>query len=98
MRRPTAWHDKALILFLLDTGLRASKLCALTVGNVDLKNGQVLVKHGPGGGAKGSRGRVVFLGQTARRALWRYLATRDDGEDANAPLFWGKLHRRMNRG
>lgn len=95
MRWPTARRDKALILFLLDTGLRASELCALTIGDVDLKTGQIRVKHGPGGGAKGSRGRVVFLGQTARRTLWRYLTTRDDPD---APLFWGKLHRRMNKG
>jgi len=71
MRRPTARRDRALILLLLDTGLRASELCELNVGDVDLKLGQVRVKHGANGGAKGGKGRVVFLGQTARRALWR---------------------------
>ena len=98
MRRPTARRDRALILFLLDTGLRASELCALSVGDVDLKTGQVDVKHGQNGGAKGGKGRVVYLGKTARRSLWRYLASRADGADQDAPLFVGKLHRRMNKG
>jgi integrase/recombinase XerD len=82
---------------LLDTGLRASELCALNVGDVDLKSGQVRVKHGDPGGAKGGKGRVVFLGQTARRSLWRYLATRQDGDEPDAPLFLGKWQRRMNK-
>ena len=30
--------------------------------------------------------------------MWRYLATRDDGEDPDAPLFLGKLQRRLNKG
>lgn len=110
MRRPTARRDRALILVLLDTGLRASEVCALNVGDVDLKSGQVRVKHGEPGGAtlwppapygrgqgQGGKGRVVFLGQSARRSLWRYLATCQDGQDADAPLFLGKLHRRMNK-
>ncbi len=29
----------------------------------------------------------MFLGKTSRRVLWRYLAERTDGEDAEAPLF-----------
>ena len=98
MRRPTAHRDRALILTLLDTGLRASELCALTVGDVDQATGQVVVTHGEAGGAKGGRGRVVYLGQVARRALWRYLASRDDGEERGAPLFLGKGQRRMNKG
>jgi len=30
---------------------------------------------------------MVYLGKVARRALWRYLAEREDGEGPNAPLF-----------
>ena len=63
MRRPTAKRDRAIILMLLDTGLRASELCKLRVGDVDLRTGRVDVRHGPKGGAKGGKGRMVFLGR-----------------------------------
>jgi len=91
MQRPTARRDQAIILTLLDTGLRASELCSVRVGGVDLKTGRVHVRHGRSGGAKFGKGHVVFLGKAARRALWRYLPGREDGEDPDAPLFTGKL-------
>lgn len=87
MRRPSANRDQAIILTLLDTGLRAGELCALNVGDVDQKTGKVNVKHGSVGGAKGGKGRFVYLGKVARKAVWRYLANREDGEDPDAPLF-----------
>jgi len=97
MRRPTARRDRAIILTLLDTGLRATELCSLTIGDVDQKMGRIEVKHGPRGGAKGNKGRVVFLGKSARRVLWRYLAEREDGEDPDAPLFLGIFNRPLNK-
>ncbi len=97
MRRATARRDQAIILTLLDTGLRASELSALKVGDVDLKSGKVLVKHGRLGGAKGGKGRTVYLGKAARRAVWRYLAERADGDDVEAPLFLVKYDRPMNK-
>jgi integrase/recombinase XerD len=87
MRRPTANLDEALILVLVDTGLRALELCSLKVGDVEIKRGKVEVKHGVEGGAKGGKWRIVDLGKVARGALWRYLAQREDGEDPYAPLF-----------
>jgi integrase/recombinase XerD len=87
MRRPTANRDQAIILVLVDTGLRALELWSLKVGDVEIKRGKVEVKHGVEGMAKDSKGRMVYLGKVARRALWRYLAEREDGEDPNAPLF-----------
>lgn len=96
MRRPTARRDRALILSLLDSGLRASELCALKIGDVDLKTGRTEVRHGRRGGAKGGKGRTVFLGKTTRRFVWRYVAEREDGEDLEAPLFAGRWERPMN--
>ena len=60
MRRPTASRNIALML--LDTGMRASEVCSLAVGDVDLKTGKVEIKQGPQGGAKGSKGRTVYRG------------------------------------
>jgi integrase/recombinase XerD len=84
MRRPTARRDVALILLLLDTGLRASECARLTVGDVDQETGAVAVR--PWRSGLKSRPRVVYLGARARRALWRYLATRGVLR-ASDPLF-----------
>ena len=81
-------RDQAIILTLMDTGLRAMELCKLLIGDVDLKTGRVEVKHGVEGGAKGGKGRMVYLGKITRKALWRYLAEREDGDDPNASSFW----------
>lgn len=97
MRRPTARRDRAIILTLLDTGLRASELCSLRIGDVDLKSGKVIVRHGVAGGSKGGKGRTVFMGKSTRRAVWRYLADREDGTDSEAPLLLGKSYRPMNK-
>lgn len=66
-------RDAAVVLCLLDTGLRASEFCALDVADVDLKTGAVQVRRG-----KGGKGRVAFLGAKARKALLKYLMTRGE--------------------
>jgi len=86
-RQPTAKRDEAMILFLLDTGLRASELCHLKIGEVDMRTGKVIIKHGDEGGAKGGKGRTVFIGKSTRRVVWRYLVDREDREDSDAPIF-----------
>lgn len=96
MRRPTANRDQSILLVLVDTGLRALELCSLKVGDVEIKRGKVEVKHGVEGGAKGGKGRMVYLGKVARRALWRYLAEREDGEELDAPLFTVYGDRKFN--
>jgi len=85
MARATAVRDKAILLVLLDTGLRAAELCALTVGDVDLASGEVRVRRG-----KGGRGRLVYLGAAARRAVWRSLLERGR-PTGEAPLFCGRF-------
>ena len=97
MRRPSAHRDQAIVLVLLDTGLRATELCSLIVNDVDLKTGKVTVRHGVAGGAKGGKGRTVYLGKVARKAVWRYLASREDGDDPKAPLFISHADRPFNK-
>jgi integrase/recombinase XerD len=64
-------RDKALCLFLLDSGVRASELVALKVGDVDLKSGVVIVKMG-----KGQKARTTYIGAHTRKQLRRYFAER----------------------
>lgn len=65
-------RDKAICLFLLYSGVRASELIALNVGDIDLKTGIVTVRRG-----KGQKGRNTVVGATTRKQFRRYLATRD---------------------
>lgn len=97
MRRPSANRDQAIVLMLLDTGLRATELCSLIINDVDLKTGKVTVRHGIAGGAKGGKGRTVYLGKVSRKAVWRYLASREDGDDPDAPLFISHAERPFNK-
>ena len=97
MRRASGYRDRALILMLLDTGLRATELCSLLIADLDMTTGKVTVKHGVAGGAKGKKGRIVYMGKVTRKTVWRYLASREDGQDPTAPLFIGKYNRPLNR-
>ncbi|HVC32445.1 MAG TPA: tyrosine-type recombinase/integrase [Chloroflexota bacterium] len=81
MKRDTALRDRAIIMTLLDTGLRATECTNLRVKDVELTSGKVYVHLG-----KGRKDRLVYLGKESRRILWRYLKTRGRfGE--NEPLF-----------
>lgn len=71
-------RDRAIVLVLLDTGLRVSELCALNVADFDVTTGALTVHQG-----KGRKDRVVYLGAKAKRALLKHLAARP----AAAPLF-----------
>lgn len=70
-KRPTAIRDRAIIMVLVDTGLRASELCTLTVADYNPRRGDLLVQHG-----KGDKERTVPLGNRAADALDDYLTTR----------------------
>ena len=72
-------RNQCVLLFLLDTGIRASELCALKISDVDLKTGKVSVQ------GKGSKERQCYLGKVTRRSLWRYVADREAEPDD--PLF-----------
>lgn len=60
-------RDRAIILFLLDTGCRVGGLCSLTLSALDLPNHRATVIE------KGSRGRLVYFTDAALEALmlWR---------------------------
>lgn len=61
---------RAAMLLLLDSGLRASEICSLTVGDLHLKEGYAIVM------GKGRVERRVEFGPRTGQAIWRYLASR----------------------
>jgi len=72
----------ALVLALLDSGLRASELVGLRVGDVDMRSGLAVVM------GKGGKQRQVRMGTKARAAIVRMLGYRENA-DASAPLWAG---------
>lgn len=96
-RRKKFTMRRAIILTLIDSGLRASELCSLRIVDLDQKTGIITIRHGVNGGAKRGKARFVYLGKTARKVVVRYLAEREDGENAEALLLLGKSGYPLNR-
>lgn len=67
-------RDKAILETFFSTGLRLSELCSLS-RHLDLKRGEVTVR------GKGDKLRVVFISDSARRAIQNYLGKRTDAEE-----------------
>jgi integrase/recombinase XerD len=64
-----AIRDRAMLELVYSSGLRASEICGLTLQQVDLEHGFVRVF------GKGSKERVVPLGEKARDAVQAYLGS-----------------------
>lgn len=77
-------RDRAIVLFMADSGMRRGEVCALNWGDVDMQSGLVRVKQG-----KGRKDRSAVVGATARRALLAYRRTIEKHAD-NDPLFQAK--------
>jgi integrase/recombinase XerD len=63
-------RDKAIVLFMADSGLRRSETINLNWGDVNINNGLVRVKQG-----KGRKDRASVVGAVVRRALLKYRKT-----------------------
>jgi site-specific recombinase XerD len=70
-------RDKAMMLFLLDTGIRASELLAMNINDIIIMNGEILIRQG-----KGRKSRNVFIGSKTRKAIRAYLKRRKDNNSA----------------
>lgn len=68
-------RDVALLLVMLDSGLRASEVLNLDWADVSLATGAVRVRAG-----KGAKDRTTFIGPRTRKALTKYRLTRAEGE------------------
>lgn len=60
-------RNEALLLFMLDTGCRATEVISLRTTDLDLTNSKVQIR------GKGNKIRTVFVGRQAKRALFAYL-------------------------
>jgi integrase/recombinase XerD len=78
-------RDRALVLFLLDTGVRAKELVNLQGDDLDMREGSARIRSG-----KGRKDRVVYLGAQTRKALLRYYA--EVGKPAAGEPLWPSLH------
>lgn len=74
-------RDRALILVLLDSGMRVGELCALRIEDTQRTGGQLSVL------GKGGKRRKVYLGTKAQRSVQEYLARCRPGADPGEPLF-----------
>jgi site-specific recombinase XerD len=72
-------RNEAVLLFLLDTGVRADELCRLKMSEVDLAGKRALVL------GKGGKKRTVYIGGATTRAVLQYL--REQGREPRQPLF-----------
>lgn len=90
-RRPTGLRDEAIILVLVDTGLRASELCSLTIGDYDKGRNRIHVRRG-----KGGKARYVAVGTRTAKALWLYMTKRHNTKPSD-PLFATQTDRFMQR-
>jgi len=97
-KRPTATRDRAIILLLLSSGIRASELCGIRISDIDMKARELLVR-GKGRG-KDSKERLVPFGTRTQRALWRYMVEFEEDRSETGRLFVVDLKdpRQMGRG
>jgi len=82
-------RDQAIILGLVDTGGRRGEILSLNYRDVDLVTGEVRILR-----AKGDKFRSVFLGDRSRKALKKYLKTREDLRP-ESPLFANQEGQRL---
>jgi site-specific recombinase XerD len=76
----TKSRDKALMLFLVDSGMRRSEARNLNWIDVDIPSGVVNIRR-----SKSKKARSVFIGVKTRRALLRYRRTLS--HEDNDPVF-----------
>ncbi|MBN1637924.1 MAG: tyrosine-type recombinase/integrase, partial [Ignavibacteriales bacterium] len=82
---PDRYRNRAIILLLLDTGLRASELCSITRKNLDLARRSVKII------GKNNKERILYFSPTTAQAIWKM----DD--DTTDYLFSGSRNRPLDR-
>lgn len=65
--KPIGFRDYCMVLTLPDTGIRLSELVGLQLPDLDLEEGHFRVM------GKGSKERMVPIGASLQKALWKYI-------------------------
>lgn len=82
--------DRAMIEFMLASGVRVSELTDMNVGDIDFEKRTVHVRNG-----KGGKDRITYMNDVAAVHLKRYLTDRKETGEA---LFYNKKHVRIGTG
>ena len=77
----TGDRNRAILLLMVDTGLRASELCNLRVQDVDQKHNRIFVM------GKGSKERSLPFSARTGQAIWRYFAALTAERKPDEPAF-----------
>jgi site-specific recombinase XerD len=77
-----AVRNRAILLIFLDTGLRLAELTGIQLADIAIQAGRVKVN------GKGSKERIVHLGEQAHKALLSYLLARRDRFHDSLPCLW----------
>lgn len=64
---PTGTRNHAILVILLDSGLRVSEVATVDLGNLNLKDGYIKVM------GKGAKERIVPIGKYVQMILWSYI-------------------------
>ena len=79
-------RDYAILQLFLQTGIRVAELVGLTLADIDLDEGEMLIN------GKGSKQRTIYLEKKATQALRAYLADRPRSADAHIFLNYHGSH------
>ena len=61
-------RNLAILLLLLDTGIRVSELVSIEVSDVNLTDGYIKIRY-----AKGGKERLIPIGSLVQKSLWKYI-------------------------
>jgi integrase/recombinase XerC/integrase/recombinase XerD len=89
-KTPKGGRDRALVLMLLDTGMRVGELAQTDLSDVDFEHSRVHIRHG-----KGNKQRIVAFGRQAKDALVFYIGTHRG--IASGPLIQSCPGKRLTR-
>lgn len=81
-------RDKAILMVLYDTGVRANELCSINLGDINIADSSIFILQG-----KGRKPRMVFFGKRTRKQIRKWLTFR--GTEGQA-LFTNRSGERLS--